>query len=191
MFLTRHYSGISKCSEVIKKAALDIWTSSGSGNIRTAYIICQACRSFSPSWLLSFPLSLSLSLKVICNGFLKLFTQDVNRLLCVFGPVWEIHDHLLGRGGFWHSDLPSFSLWIACCAGSEWTQFIIRSIHQAYSVGTNCQCNHQRRERSSRFVSFLDPSFSPAQQKIPSSTGQYLMCIYNMDNMLVPSLTLV
>lgn len=107
-----------------------------------------------------------------------------------FGPVWEIHDHPLGRGGFWHSDLPSF-LWIVCCAGSEWTQFIIRSIHQAYSVGTNCQCNHQRRERSSRFASFLDPSFSPAQQNIPSSTGQYLVCIYSMDNMLVPSLTLV
>lgn len=102
--------------------------------------------SFSPFWPLSFPLSLSLSLKVICNGFLKLFTQDVNRLLCFFGPVWEIHDHPLGRGGFWHSDLPSF-LSIVCCAGSEWTQFIIRSIHQAYSVGTNCQCNHQRRER--------------------------------------------
>lgn len=155
------------------------------GTLGLAYIICQAYISFSPFWLLSFPLSLSLSLKVICNGFLKLFTQDMNRLLCFFGPVWEIHDHLLGRGGFWHSDLPSFSLWIACCAGSEWTQFIIRSIHQAYSVSTNCQCNHLanatikgEREVLNLFPFWILPSRLP-NRTFPVVQGS-ISCVYTV-----------
>lgn len=74
----------------------------------------------------------------------------MNRLffcVCVC-PVQEIRDHLLGRGGFWHSNLPPFSLWIASCAGSEWVQFAIKSIHHAYSVGTDYHHNHHRWERS-------------------------------------------
>lgn len=66
-------------------------------DFRIASFIFQAHMS-SPFWPLFFPLSLSLSLKVICDGSFKLCTQEVNRLLFCVCPVRKVHDHLLGRG---------------------------------------------------------------------------------------------
>lgn len=109
---------------------------------------------------------------------------------CSFGyvcPVQEIHYHLLGRGGFWHSDRPPFSLWSVCCAGSEWVQFTIKSSHQAYAVGTGRHHNHQRRESLNLFSTWILPSPLPPQNT-PSGTEQCSVQLYSMYSMLVPSL---
>lgn len=74
----------------------------------------------------------------------------------LFCPVRWIYDHLLGWEGFWHSDLPPFSLWIAY----EFS-LLSKVSTKLISVGMNYHSN-QRWERHSKFVSYLSSSIQAA-----------------------------
>lgn len=158
--------------------------------MRIAYFIFQGKIS-SPFLPFSFSLSLSLSLKVICDGPFNLCIQGVNRLVFCFlshaGNSWSP----LRKRGFLAQWSVTLCLWLACCAGSEWVQFTIKHSHQAYSVCKNYHRNHQRRERSFKFVPYWNSSPCLPLIEHPSGTEQCFVHIYSMYNMLVPSFALV
>lgn len=101
----------------------------------------------------------SLCLEAIFGGSFKLCIQDVH--MC----TWAGLSFSVLCGEFMIASLEEFlaqwsaSLFFMDCL---WVQFTIKSIYQASSVGRHCHPNHQRWERHSKFVSYLNSSISPA-----------------------------
>lgn len=167
-----------------------MWTSSGGSlEMLTSFFQGNISSPFWPLFFHSFCLCLWRSFVMApLNCAHRMWTD------CSFGyvcPVQEIHYHLLGRGGFWHSDRPPFSLlWNVCCAGSEWVQFTLKSVHQAYSVGTGRHHNHERWESQNLFSIWILSSPLPPQNT-HSDTEQCSVQLYGVYSMLVPSLAFV